>query len=277
MTTQQVLRLPDGRTLSHSRVDGETDRPVVIWHNGSPHTGRLLAPVVDAAAAAGFRSITYARPAYGGSSPQPGRSVAGAAADVAAIADALHVDRFVVAGASGGGPHALACAALLGDRVMAVATFASPAPFTGDDSWFAGMAAPGALRSALDGRAARARFAETDAFDPSQFVASDWAALQGAWGPLGQDAGAADAAGPDGLIDDDVAFVTPWGSDLIDIRVPVLIVQGEDDRVIPASHGRALAAAIPGAELWLRPGAGHVAILETLPDALAWLRARAGI
>ena len=90
--------------------------------------------------------------------------MASAAADVAAVTDALGVDRFAVLGASGGGPHALACAALLGGRVLAAATVASPAPFDGTDAWFAGMAAPGALRSAIEGRDARERYARTETF-----------------------------------------------------------------------------------------------------------------
>lgn len=274
MFDELQLRLPDGRSLTVTDAGGPMDAPVLVWHNGSPHTGRPLAPVVEAAQAAGFRLVTYARPSYGGSSPQPGRDVASAATDVAAIADAMGLARFSLAGYSGGGPHALACAALLGDRVTAVATFASPAPFTTAFDWFAGMAAPSVLRSAREGRPARARFAETDTFDESQFIASDWAALSGAWGMLGQDAGAADAFGPDGLIDDDVAFASPWGVDPAAIAVPTLIVQGDGDRVIPATHGRSLAAAIPGATLDLRPDAGHVAVLAALPAALAWLTAQ---
>ncbi|MFN8623642.1 MAG: alpha/beta hydrolase [Chloroflexota bacterium] len=277
MTTELEVRTSDGRTLIAHDTAAPTgpSAHALVWHHGSPHTGRPIAPLLAAAADSGIRLVTYARPAYGGSTPQPGRRVADAAADVAAIVEALGIHRFAVMGASGGGPHALACAALLPDRVTAAVTFASPAPYDGNDAWFAGMAAPGALRAALEGRAARARFAETDTFDPGVFTAADWAALQGAWGALGQDAGAADAFGPDGLIDDDVAFATPWGADLAAIGVPALVVQGVDDRMIPASHGLALAAAIPGAESWLRPGDGHVSVLAALPDALRWLTAHA--
>lgn len=276
MMTEHLLQTLDDRALFVEEADGPRGAPVLIWHNGSPHTGRLLAPVVAHASAVGFRVVTYARPSYGASTPRPGRSVASAADDVAVIADVLGLERFAVAGASGGGPHALACAALLPELVTVAATFASPAPITTTFDWFDGMAAPGALRSALEGRAARARYAETDTFDPSQFVAADWAALEGEWGSLGQDAGAADAAGPDGLIDDDVAFVNGWGFDVATIRVPVLVAQGTQDRVIPGSHGRSLAGSIPGATPWLREGSGHVSILESLPDALHRLRSLAG-
>jgi pimeloyl-ACP methyl ester carboxylesterase len=277
VTDETQVLAPDGRVLrAYDTGPASAGAPAVVWHHGSPHTGRPVAPLLDAAMAAGVRLVTYARPAYGGSTPEPGRTVASAADDVRAIAEALGVERFGVMGASGGGPHALACAALLPDRVTAAATFASPAPYPGTDDWFEGMAAPGALRSALMGRVARARFAETDAFDPGVFTAADWAALSAHWGALGADAGAADAFGPDGLIDDDVAFVRPWGLDPGTIAVPVLLIQGADDRMIPASHGRALAATIPGAELWLLHGEGHVSVLAALPDAFAWLAARAG-
>jgi pimeloyl-ACP methyl ester carboxylesterase len=81
----------------------------VVWHHGSPRTGALLEPLQSAAARRGIRLLSYGRPSYGGSSPRPGREVASAAADVAQLADVFGVARFAVMGASGGGPHALAC------------------------------------------------------------------------------------------------------------------------------------------------------------------------
>ena len=175
-------------------------------------------------------------------------------------------------GASGGGPHALACAALLSDRVVGAACLACPAPYSDAFDWYAGMASPDALRSAAGGRDERARFALTETFDESQFTARDWAALSGTWASLGRDAGEAGAAGPDGLIDDDVAFAGPWGFDLGSISVPVLLVQGGEDRVIPPSHADWLLGAIPTAELWLRPHDGHISVLDGCAVGLDWLR-----
>jgi pimeloyl-ACP methyl ester carboxylesterase len=277
MTQRRLLTLPDGRTLDVSWTAEPAARGTVLWHNGSPHTGALLPPIVALAAERGLRVVTYARPSYGSSTSKPGRTVADAAADVRAIADELGLDRFLVLGASGGGPHALACAALLPDRVTGVATFASPAPDAPDIDWLAGMHAPGALTAARDGRAARARFAETDAFDEAIFTPADWAALGREWGAVGQDAGAAEADGPDGLIDDDVAFARPWGLDLGAIRARVILAQGVDDRVIPRQHGEWLAAHVPGAELWLREGEGHVSIMDAIPAALDRLVALARV
>jgi pimeloyl-ACP methyl ester carboxylesterase len=176
-------------------------------------------------------------------------------------------------GASGGGPHALACAALLGERVTAVACVASLAPYTDEFDWFAGMVAPGGLRAARDGRAARARFAETDEFDAESFTAADWAALSGPWRALGEDAMRADAAGPGGIVDDDVAFVRPWGFDVADVATPVLFVPGGEDRVVPPAHAEWLVRRCPRAELWLRPRDGHVSVLDACPVAMDWLLA----
>ena len=92
-------------------------RLTVVWHHGTPNVGTPPEPLLPASAERGIRWVSYDRPGYGGSTPHPGRDIASAAADVEAIADALGIDRFAVLGHSGGGPHALACAALLGDRV----------------------------------------------------------------------------------------------------------------------------------------------------------------
>ncbi len=268
------LRLADGRTL-HVRDTGLGDPAAgltLVWHHGSPQTGAPLAPLVQAARRRQIRLLSYGRPSYGGSSPQVGRSVAAAAADVRGIVDTLGVASFAVMGASGGGPHALACAALLPDRVVGAVTLAGIAPFTDEFDWYAGMAAPGGLRSATEGREARARFAETDVFDESSFTAADWATLQGAWSSLGADAGRAGRAGPDGLIDDDVAFVHAWDIELDQIRAPVLLVQGGEDRVVPRSHAEWLLGQIPTAELWLRPRDGHISVLQAVPVAMDWLR-----
>ena len=254
---------------------GEADAALtVVWHHGTPQTGRLLEPVVRAAAGRGIRVVSCARAGYPGTDELPGRTVADAAADVVAVARRLGLERYIAVGASGGGPHALACAALDAQHVAGVVTFAGIAPLRGDPAclaegdWFAGMMSPQGLRSALNGRAARAAYGETAEFDPASFVDVDYAALKAEWSVLGADAGA--GSGASGEVDDDVAFVSPWGLDLDEVRCPVLIVQGGRDRVVPSAHGEWFAARLAHAELWRRPDDGHIAVLRALPEALDW-------
>ena len=265
-----------GRTV-HA-YDSEAGPPgglALIWHPGSPHTGTPLPPLLSAATERGIRLVTYARPSYGTSTPFAGRNEASGADDAARVADAFGVRRFAVMGYSGGGPPALACAALHPDRVRAAVTFACLAPFTEEFDWYAGMAKDGAVRAARAGRAARRRYADTDEFDRDTFTDADWAALAGEWGPLGEDAQRAERAGPDGLVDDDVALVSPWGFDLAAIAAPVLLVHGDEDRVGPYAHGEWLHRNIAGSGLWRRPGDGHVSVLNACADALDWLIAQA--
>jgi pimeloyl-ACP methyl ester carboxylesterase len=273
--SERDVTLADGRIV-HSYDTGPesgTSGLTVLWHHGSPQTGALPDPLRAAAADRGIRLISYGRPSYGGSSPYPGRSVGSAAGDVAQVADTLGVDRFTTVGASGGGPHALACAALLPDRVVAVVTLGGPAPYTTDFDWYGGMVAPHGLRAAAEGREARAAYAETAEFDENSFTAADYAALDGAWASLGADAGRAGRAGPDGLIDDDVALISTWEFDVAQVETPVLLVHGGEDRVIPASHSEWLVRRLPTAELWLRPHDGHISVLHAVPVTLDWLRA----
>lgn len=274
--TEHDVPVGDGGSLHAYDTGPDASSPLtLVWHHGSPQTGAPLEPVLAAASARGIRLVSYGRPSYGGSAPRPGRDVASAAADVAAIAGVLGVERFAVMGASGGGPHALACAALLPERVTGAVTLAGIAPRTDDYDWFAGMASPGGLRAAVDGRDARSAFADADEeFEPSQFLPVDWAALDERWASLGTDAARAGGAGPDGLIDDDVAFAAPWGFDLARIVAPVLLVQGEGDRVVPAKHASWLVAHIPRASLWMRLDDGHVSVLDVVPDAMDWLLER---
>jgi pimeloyl-ACP methyl ester carboxylesterase len=185
----------------------------------------------------------------------------------------LGLGRFAVMGASGGGPHALACAALLSDRVTGAVCLAGLAPYTGTPDWFDGMIDPGGPRAAVEGRDARVRHAETDEFDERSFTPEDYDALSGTWAALAEDAGHAGTAWPDGLIDDDVAFVNPWGFELEHVRPPVLVVQGGEDRVIPPAHADRLVRGCPSPELWLRPRDGHVSVLAAVPLAMDWLRA----
>ena len=275
---QGDLRLDDGRTVhwyDTGAPDGVEDPLVVYWHHGTPNIGSPPAPLFDLAHRLGVRWVSHDRPSYGGSTPQPGRTIADVVPDVVAVTAALGVDRFAVMGHSGGGPPALACAALLPGRVPAVAVGASLAPYdasTADGlNWFAGMADEGPLRAALAGRAAKEAYEATGSEGMPGFVDADWAALDGEWSWFGQVVPPATVNGPGPLIDDDLSYVAPWGFDVGEVRAPVLVLHGSADGVVPASHGEWLARHLPDAELWLRPGAGHISVLRDAGDALDWL------
>ena len=276
MVTTLDVSLDDGRTVRvHDTARESRGELVLLWHHGSPQTGALLEPLVAASAARGIRLLSYGRPSYGGSMPNPDRDVASAAADVVQIADALGIERFATMGASGGGPHALACAAMLPDRICAVVTLAGIAPFSDEYDWFAGMAAPEGLQAAFGGREARAAFALIEEFNPDSFVPADYAALDGSWASLNDDVHASAEWGDDGLIDDDVALASPWGFDLTQIVAPTLLVQGGRDRIVPPEHAARMLRSLARGELWSRPTDGHISVLDAAPVALDWIRANA--
>ncbi len=275
--TETDLRLDDGRTLHayDTAADGADARLAVFWQHGTPNTGAPPEPLFPAAAQLGVRWVSHDRPGYGGSTPNPGRTVAAAAAEVASIADALGIQQFAVMGHSGGGAYALACGALLPARVLGVVCVSGLAPFGAEGlDWFAGMAAAGAaeLRAAAAGRAALEEYLASSEFDPEQFTPADHAALAGPWSWLGAVAGQALEGGVGGMVDDELAYVAPWGFDSGQLGQPVLFVHGGQDRMVPSSHGEWLARHTRSAELWLRPDDGHVSVLSAGAAALAWLR-----
>ncbi len=271
------IRVPDGRTLHayDTGVSGARNRgTVVFWHHGTPNIGAPPEPLFADADRLGIRWVGYDRPGYGGSSPHPGRDAATSAGDAAAVADALGIQRFAVMSHSGGGPHALACAALLSDRVAAAVVVAGPAPYGAQGlDWFAGMAPAGvaSLMAAVQGRAAKHAYEATAAEDDPGFTPEDIAALRGEWSWFMKVVGPAVAAGPGGLIDDDLATVGPWGFDLARVWAPTVILHGGRDRVVPCAHGEWLARHCPTASLWPRPDDGHLSVLSAAPGALEWL------
>jgi pimeloyl-ACP methyl ester carboxylesterase len=274
------VKLDDGRTL-HAYDAGAgraDDRLAVFWHHGTPNIGAPPEPLFPDAERLGLRWVSYDRPGCGGSTPNPGRDVASAAADVAGVADALGIDRFAVMGHSGGGSYALACAALLPERVAAVVSVAGMAPYDAERlDFFAGMADAGAasLRAAAEGRESRERYEASGADDDIGFTPADEAALSGSWSWFIDVVRPALAGGPGGIIDDDLAYVGPWGFDPNQIVAPVLLLHGGSDRVVPSSHSTWLASRIPSAELRITPDDGHITVLNSGGAALAWLSDRA--
>jgi pimeloyl-ACP methyl ester carboxylesterase len=219
---------------------------------------RLYGPNVTDAADRGLRLISYDRPGYGGSTPQPGRIIADCASDVRAICAALGIGRLAMWGLSGGGPHVLACAALLPDLVTAAAALGSYAPFDAEGlDWFAGMApgVPDAYRLALtDPGAARAGLEEAreaDLATPASGLAelfadflppADTAVLTGGLADyITRTNHEALAPGSQGWWDDSYGQIRPWGFELADISVPVMLVHGKQDKFVPIAHGQWLA------------------------------------
>jgi len=267
------VELPDGRVLD-VWVCGPQGGVAAIFHHGTPMSGLPFGPFDEVAVSRGVRLISYSRPGYGGSSRVPGRSVADCAADVEAILERLGVDRALTLGWSGGGPHTLATAALLPDRVIACASIAGCGPYGRDDlDFLAGMGKENLQEfgAALEGpeplqaylEAASGEVGADDIADALGDLLSkvDRASLTGDFASYL--AGAMNEAlrsGIWGWFDDDLAFVRDWGFDLASIRIPVTIWQGDQDRMVPFDHGRWLAANVPGATARLLEGDGHLSI-----------------
>ena len=248
----------------------------LVLHNGTPGGPVAWRGSIEAARARGLRMILVARPGYGGSTPRPGRRVADVATDVAAVLDALGCGAFVTVGASGGGPHALACSALLPGRCLGAATLAGVAPYRADGlDFLAGMGQENIeeFGAAADGEAAITAFVTREAaglrtVQGAQVAnglgglvsAADRAVLDDGYAShLAASLRSAVSSGIAGWRDDDLAFVSDWGFPLA-AAGPVAIWQGDQDLMVPAAHGRWLAGHIPGARARLRPGEGHLSL-----------------
>jgi pimeloyl-ACP methyl ester carboxylesterase len=287
---------PGGRSLE-VLIDADAGGIPLVYHSGTPAAAVWFPQLADAVAIAGLRLVTYSRPGYAGSTPMPGRSVADAAGDVTGILDALEEEQFVALGWSGGGPHALACAALLRDRCSAAATIAGVAPYAAEGlDWMAGMgqdnvdefsaALGGAetLAPPLQKWAAELRNVRgPDVAESLRSLVSDVdkRCLTGEFADMLAEAFRRSvASGIAGWRDDDLAFTRPWGFDLGAIQRPVAIWQGGQDRMVPFAHGAWLSQHIPGAQIHLYPDEGHlslaVASLERIVTDLAALGERAG-
>jgi pimeloyl-ACP methyl ester carboxylesterase len=280
VVTETGLELSDGRTLHvyDTGADDADGRLAVFWHHGSPNIGAPPEPLFSVADRLGMRWVSYDRPGYGGSTPRQDRDVASAAGDASAVADALGIDRFALMGHSGGGSHALACAALLRERVLGVVVVAGMAPFDAEGlEWFEGFGPAGVaeLRAAAAGRAALEKhLAEFD--DEPEFTPEDEAALAGEWSWFIDVVDSALAGGMGGFIDDNLACVRAWGFDPADVIAPTLLLHGGRDRVVPSSHSEWLARHCLPAELQLYPEDGHISVLNSgAAAAMGWLRERA--
>jgi pimeloyl-ACP methyl ester carboxylesterase len=277
-TVTETVRSRDGRTLV-VHVTGPEDGPALIAHSGTPDDGSMRPKTLEAGARRGLRQVSYARPGYAGSDRDEGRSVADCVADVEAIADALRIGRFHTVGWSGGGPHTLACAALLPDRVISAATVAGAAPHDGDGlDWSAGMGRENIAEMGLAERGAEELAPHLDRLaeevresTPEDVVAilgdlvcePDRAVLTTEYAAETHASLLASVStGIWGWLDDDLAFVRSWGFGLEDIRVPVSVWHGLEDRFVPPAHGEWLAANVPGARSHMLEGEGHLSLSD---------------
>jgi pimeloyl-ACP methyl ester carboxylesterase len=284
------LVLGDGRTVRFSERGDPSGRPVFVLHT-CPGSKLLYGPHAADASRRGIRLISYDRAGYGGSTARPGRVAVDEASDVRAIADSLGIDRFAVWGYSKGGSLALACAAVLPDRAVAVASLAPIAPYPAEGlDWFAGVAEanvaefrmyasdPAAWKRKLTQDVEEMRHISEDRLYQDLVVsgsASDRAALTPellAFARAQMQDGL--SQGPEGFIDDALSDTQPWGFGFDSIQVPVQLWHGTDDRLVPISHAKWLAAHLPRAEIHLEPGEGHISLFaRRIPEVQEWLLA----
>jgi pimeloyl-ACP methyl ester carboxylesterase len=289
-----IIDLPDGRSLD-LHVSGPDDGIPLVFHHGTPGSGRQLRAIQRAAHERGVRLVTFSRAGYGASTRRLGRRVVDVADDVAAVLAHIDAARCIVAGWSGGGPHALATGARLGKQVAGILCIAGVAPYDVDGLDFLngmgeqnidefGLALRGdeALRPSLEAEAVGLRNADAAGLIEAMTTLLpdvDRAVLTAEFGEdMAANLGEGIRAGVDGWVDDDLAFVAPWGFTLAEIDVPTFVWQGSQDLMVPFAHGRWLAEHVPGATAHLQQGEGHLSIavgalgpmldelVTTLPD-----------
>lgn len=282
--TGTAFAFADGR-VGDLIVAGAATGPALVMHHGTPSDASLWASWDGVARANGVRLLALSRPGYATSTRAPGRIVADVASDVREVLDAYDVPWFVTAGWSGGGPHALATAHLLGDRCRAAATLAGVGPFDAPELDFLADMGPEnheEFGAATHGETAVRAWLAANAAHFASVTGDEIAeAFGGLVPPIDRDvlvggfAGAmaaemrrALAHGFDGWIDDDLAFVRPWGFDLGAMRVPVTVWQGDLDLMVPAAHGAWLASHVPGAVAKPAPGHGHISLVTTYRDEI---------
>ncbi len=273
----RTVTLADGRTLEYL-VAGDPDGFPLVLHHGTPGSAVPFPKASQAAAERGLALVLPSRAGYGASTADPGRTVASVASDTAALLDAWGRDEFLSLGWSGGGPHSLACAALLPGRCRAAASGAGVAPYEtdGELDFMAGMGPENVeeFSAALAGRDALEPLLKREADKLTGVTAEEIAdALGGLVSPVDKAYATGDfaartlasftracAQGIQGWADDDLAFTRPWGFDLGAMSTPVSVWQGGEDRMVPFAHGQWLARAVKGARVHLYDDEGHLSL-----------------
>lgn len=283
----------DARTVAVWEY-GDPAGPVVLALHGIPACGAGFEWADAAAAERGLRVLAPDRPGVGRSSPQDGWRVADYPPMVAALADALGIDRYVVWGYSGGGPYAAAVAAATtptSSRVAAVAIsagmgevrdgWASVDDFEQTDAQLLRMSPrhPRRARALLRVAALGARVSPATAQRSfaAQLSSSDRDVLRSLGTPTEAMRLFTEALRRTtrGVVADYVALARPWGVDLAAATVPVSVWQGTDDPMVPPEHANGYAERIPGATLTWWPGEGHLATVTHVGAILDWLASRA--
>jgi len=290
----RIVAAPDGREVAFAVWGDPSGFPVLSLH-GTPGCRLQRWPDEELYGSLGVCLVTHDRAGYGRSSRRRGRSVVDEVDDVRLIADELGFDRFGVTGGSGGGPHVLACAARLPGRVVRATCAVGITPYgrpgLDHDAWLAGMD-PENVREfgvALEGEEAlvpdiersQAKMEARVAVDPSglldDFELSESDRAQLARPEIMQvirESTAEQAAnGVYGWVDDDLAFIRPWGFDVSEITVPVLVRYGITDVLVPRAHGDWLAANVPGCVVKIDDVAGHFGRdpVEEITEDMRWL------
>lgn len=273
-TERSRVGLVDGRVLD-VQVSGPPDGVPFLWHHGTPGCSFQPRARQRAIAEHGMRLITYTRPGGLGSTRAPRRCVVDTAADVEAIAGHLGLDSFVTGGASGGGPHALATAARLPDRVLAVLLVGSLKPFRDEPDYAVGLGADDAESTRLAAHGDLALWPFLEAKQADVLAMTPEALIEGlaAISPqadravltreLGEDLLSGLQGGAEqlhGWLDDALAFVAHWGFDVDDLAVPSYLWHGSEDPLVPFHHGEWLAARLPGVVAHLEEGEGHLSM-----------------
>lgn len=279
------FRLPDGRQLAWCER-GDPGGTVVFAFHGLPGSRLQVHPDESIAYAAGARVIHVDRPGWGQSDAQPGRRIGDWPNDILRLADHLQVDRFAVAGVSGGGPFAAACAAQLGDRLTRTAIISGVGPprsMLSAKSWEVRTAfraaasvpsiiAPALVASAVIGARVPGFFldrliARVPACDREILRQRDIRCM------LIRDIAEAFRNGHQAFLEDLQLEARPWGIAFEQVSCPVALWHGAADTIVPPSATAALAALLPKATVRIFPGAGHFFVFEVWREILDWLLA----
>lgn len=279
-----TIRLKDGRKLGYAEFGPASGHPL-FWFHGSPGARRQIAPETrQLAHDKGVRIICVERPGIGDSTPHRYKHIAEFGADIEYLADAMALEKFGVAGLSGGGPYALACAARMPERVVVAAILGGVAPAAGADAAEGGPSAGlrrygglvGALHKPLGSVVSGAVYLLTP-------VAESCVKLFSRFMPPGDQRVFADPLVREMFVDDLVLgsrgnmqamfldarlFARDWGFRLAELRVPVFLIYGDEDTIVPVEHGHHMASCIPESNLRVREKAGHLGGLEASKEII---------